>query len=92
MMKWMFRIAASLLASIGLVWMVMMAFPDVNFTLEQGAAIVLTLSYMIWILSLITTGMYWAWKPEMRKTSVVPIHNVVAWPILRHDTKGPKAS
>ncbi|PSR25810.1 MAG: hypothetical protein C7B47_11390 [Sulfobacillus thermosulfidooxidans] len=90
-MKWMVRIAASLLTSIGLVWMVMMAFPHMNFTLGQGAAIVLTLGYMIWIASLITTGMYWAWKPETR-TSEVAIHNVVAWPILRHDTKGPKAS
>ena len=93
MMNWILRIAASLLASLGILALVVMAYPKMHWSVWHITWAVLTMSYIIWTASLIVTGLYWAYgNKELRHSHVPTPSNVIIWPGSKHLSKGPKAS
>ncbi|HBQ94966.1 MAG: hypothetical protein M1493_13495 [Firmicutes bacterium] len=93
MMHWILRVTASVLASLGILGLIIMIFPQMHWNLWQGTAIVLTMGYIVWMASLLITGLYWARGNEQlnRNSKRLP-DNVIVWPGSGHLSKGPKAS
>ncbi len=93
MMRWILRVAASLLASLGVWGLIILFDPPMHWNLWQGAGIVLTMGYIVWTTSFIITGLYWACSNyELKPYQVKTRNNVIPLTKSRHLSQGPKAS